>query len=174
MRALRLKNAWWWSGAFVTLLALCSIAVHPFGSVKESGRQEVSASDLNLSPQVAALLKRSCMDCHSNRTMWPWYSYVAPMSWLVERDVGRGRDRLNLSLWHQYTLSQQEKLLADIASAVKNREMPLPQYTLVHRNARLSNADTDLVYGWARVERRRLKTSRPVVNTGDGRSANSQ
>lgn len=174
MRALCLKHAWRWSVGFVSLLALCSAGVHPFGPVKRSVRQEVAASDLNLSPQVAAVLKRSCADCHSNQTVWPWYSYVAPMSWLVERDVRRGRDRMNLSAWHQYTLNQEEKLLADIASAVKNREMPLPQYTLLHHNAKLSNADTDLVYGWARVERRRLKTSRPVVNTGDGGSANSR
>lgn len=86
------------------------------------------------------------------------------MSWLVERDVRRGRDRLNLSDWHQYTLTQQEQLLAAIASAVKNREMPLPQYTLIHRDARLSDADTDLIYGWARVERRRLRASSSVVS----------
>jgi hypothetical protein len=83
------------------------------------------------------------------------------MSWLVERDVHRGRNRLNLSEWQQYTVEQQEKLLADIASAVKNREMPLTQYTLVHREAKLSDAETDLVYGWARVERRKLKSEHP-------------
>ncbi len=103
------------------------------------------------------------MDCHSNQTAWPWYSYVAPVSWLIERDVYRGRNRLNLSEWQQYTMEQQQKLLADIASAVKNREMPLKQYTLVHRDAKLSDAETDLVYGWARVERRKLKTRLLVV-----------
>lgn len=120
-----------------------------------------------MSPLIAAVLKRSCMDCHSNRTVWPWYSYVAPMSWLVERDVRRGRDHMNLSDWHQYNLNRQENLLADIASAVKNGEMPLPQYTLVHRNAKLSIADTDLVYGWARIERRKLKAGLTVVHTGE-------
>jgi hypothetical protein len=114
------------------------------------------------------------MDCHSNRTLWPWYSYVAPISWLVERDVRRGRDQVNFSDWDRYTFKQREKLLADIASAVKNREMPLPQYTLLHRDARLSDAETDLVYGWARVERRRLKTILPVVPTSAGQAAGSR
>ena len=159
-------------GACLIILAVCSVAVHPFGSMKQSAGQAVSASDLRASPQVAAVLSRSCTDCHSGKTVWPWYSYVAPMSWLVERDVRRGRDRMNLSEWHQYTLAQQEKLLADVASAVKNREMPLPQYTLVHHDARLSDTDTDLVYEWARLERRRLKASHSVVSmrtekTGD-------
>ena len=66
---------------------------------------------------------------------------------------------MNLSEWNRYDFHRQEKLLADIASAVKNHEMPLPQYTLVHRDAKLSDPDTDLVYGWARVERHRLRAN---------------
>jgi hypothetical protein len=87
------------------------------------------------------------------------------MSWLVERDVRRGRDYINLSEWNQYTSKQREKFLADIASVIKNGEMPLPQYTLIHRDAKLSNADTDLLYAWARAERRRLKAKLPVAPT---------
>jgi len=108
---------------------------------------------------------RACMDCHSNQTVWPWYSYVAPMSWLVERDVRRGREEMNLSDWQQYTSKQREKLLADIASAVKNGEMPLRQYMLVHRRARLSDAERDMVYGWARVERRRLRAASQLLSS---------
>jgi hypothetical protein len=96
------------------------------------------------------------------------------MSWLVERDVRRGRDHLNFSEWRRYNLNRQEKLLADIASAVKNREMPLWQYMLVHRDAKLSGADTDFMYVWARIERRKLKTSYPVVHTSAGQQAESQ
>jgi len=103
------------------------------------------------------------MDCHSNQTVWPWYSYMAPVSWLVERDVRRGRDHLNLSEWPQYTFQQKQELLADIATAVKNGEMPLRQYTLIHRRARLSEADTDMVYTWARAERRRLRAASPLA-----------
>jgi hypothetical protein len=96
------------------------------------------------------------------------------MSWLVERDVRRGRDHLNFSEWHRYNLNRREKLLADIATAVTNREMPLRQYTFVHRDAKLSDADADFIYGWARIERRKLKTSYPVVHTRAGQQAESQ
>lgn len=96
------------------------------------------------------------------------------MSWLVERDVRRGRDRLNFSHWSEYTLKQREEFLADIASAVKNGEMPLPQYTLVHRDAKLSTAETDVVYGWARVERRRLKAGVNAVPTSTGQRADHE
>ncbi len=140
------------------LLAVCSAAVHPFGAPKKAQSQTSSVDGLIPSPEVATVLKRSCMDCHSNQTVWPWYSYVAPMSWLIERDVRRGRNHMNLSQWQQYTFKEKEKLLADIATAVKNGEMPLRQYTLVHRQARLSEVDTDTLYDWARGERRKLKT----------------
>src|SRR3954454_6574352 len=159
VRTLYLKHPWLCAGAFVSVLTVCSAAVHPFGTPKQFDGHKPSVDGLKLSPEITAVLKRSCMDCHSNQTVWPWYSYVAPMSWLIERDVRRGRDHMNLSEWQQYTFKQKEKLLADIASAVKNSEMPLRQYTLVHRQARLSDADTDAVYGWARAERRRLRAA---------------
>ena len=141
----------------VILLALCSVTVHPSGSPKQVRRYETPNGDLQIPPQIGYLFKRSCMDCHSNQTAWPWYSYVAPASWLVERDVRRGRDHLNLSHWQQYTFSQQSKLLADIASAVKNGEMPLPQYAFIHRGAKLTDAQRDTIYQWARAERRKLR-----------------
>ncbi len=165
MKRLFLRRYLWFSlGGFVSLVVLSSTAVHPFGGVKQSAEFKASGEDLTMPIEVRALFVRSCMDCHSNQTVWPWYSYVAPMSWLIERDVREGRDHLNVSEWHQYTLEQQKKLLAEIATEVKNREMPLPQYTLAHRNAKLSDAETDILYGWARIERRRLKTP-PVVRT---------
>ena len=163
VRAFYLKHPWLCTGAFVGLLVACSSAIHPFGMPKQSDRQQSSSDGLQLSPEVATVLKRSCMDCHSNQTVWPWYSYVAPISWLVERDVRRGRDQLDLSRWPQYTFQQREEILADIATVVKNGEMPLRQYTLVHRQARLSEADTDMVYNWARAERRRLKAVSPLA-----------
>jgi hypothetical protein len=143
--------------AFATLITVCSMTVHPFGAPKQSQAQAASMGDLKLPAEITTIFKRSCMDCHSSQTTWPWYSYVAPVSWLVERDVRRGRDYMNLSEWQQYTLQQRQKLLADVASTVKNGEMPLPQYTLIHRQARLSEVDRDLVYQWARGERRRLR-----------------
>ena len=152
--------------AFATLVTVCSITVHPFGAPKQFQAHGASTDDLKLPAEITIIFKRSCMDCHSSQTTWPWYSYVAPMSWLVERDVHRGREHMNFSDWQQYTLQQRQKLLADIASAVKNGEMPLPQYTLIHQHAKLTNAETDLVYKWARSERRRLRAeSQRTIDT---------
>jgi hypothetical protein len=159
MKVLFVRHFWSLAGGVVILLAVCSILVHPFGTPKQINGHKRLGDDPKPPPEVTAILNRSCLDCHSNQTVWPWYSYVAPMSWLIEKDVQRGRDRMNLSEWQQYTFQQREKLWADIASVVKNREMPLFQYTLIHRHARLSDAETDIVYGWARAERRKLKTA---------------
>jgi hypothetical protein len=146
-----------------------SSAIHPEGQVKQSEAHGAMVSNLAMPVEVRALVKRSCADCHSNETVWPWYSYVAPMSWLVEKDVRHGRDHMNFTRWPEYSFQQQEKLLADIATTLKNREMPLPQYAVIHRDARLSDAEVDIVYQWARLERRRMKAAardgvvKPVV-----------
>jgi hypothetical protein len=152
-----LPRPWAFITAFATLIGVCSVTVHPFGRPKQLTHASDSDGDPKLPPNVAVIFERSCVDCHSSRTAWPWYSYVAPVSWLVERDVRRGRDHMNFSEWQKYTFQQRQKLLADVASVVKNGEMPLPQYTVIHRQARLSETDRDLVYQWARKERRRVR-----------------
>lgn len=105
---------------------------------------------------VLAILRRSCADCHSEDTHYPWYSYVAPVSWLVESDVDGGRRHLDFSNWSDYPLVRKERSLSEIANQVKDRDMPLPQYTWIHRNAKLSAADVDAIFAWTQQERARL------------------
>ena len=96
------------------------------------------------------ILERSCYDCHSNRTRWPWYSHVAPVSWMVARDVHRGRKELNFSDWPVFDFEDQEHLLADIAKDVERGKMPLWNYAMIHKDARLSAEDRRRVADWAR------------------------
>jgi hypothetical protein len=107
-------------------------------------------------PEVAGVLKRSCMDCHSNRTDWPWYSNVAPASWFVVDHVNHGRRHLNFSKWGEYDRRRAENLLDEICQTAKSGFMPLDSYTLVHRSARLAPADVKTLCGWASEEQRRL------------------
>ena len=106
--------------------------------------------------RVLAILRRSCADCHSEATTYPWYSYVAPFSILIRSDVTRGREHLNLSRWAAYPLVRKERSLSEIANQVKDRDMPLAQYTLIHRNARLSGDEVDAVFRWTQTERARI------------------
>ena len=86
------------------------------------------------SPQTRALAKVACFDCHSNEVDWPWYTSVAPLSWLAVRDVEEGREELNFSDWPP-------KETRELVETVLDGEMPPLQYTLIHPDARLSDAD---------------------------------
>jgi hypothetical protein len=108
-------------------------------------------------PAVAAILDRSCRDCHSNETRWPWYSHVAPMSWLVASDVRQGRDHFNYSEWTSYSSDDQDKLLNGVCSLTKRGRMPLPSYLLIHRGAKLSDADVKTLCVWSDTMRDTLQ-----------------
>jgi hypothetical protein len=88
------------------------------------------------SPQTQELMVRACFDCHSNQTTWPWYSNVAPMSWLVQRDVNEGRRHLNFSEW-----DGPQRHAKDVAEQIKEGEMPPWFYLPMHPDARLSDAE---------------------------------
>ena len=101
-------------------------------------------------PSVAAILKRACYDCHSNETKWPAYSYVAPVSWLVQKHVADGRKQLNFSEW----LLPEEKEFSDwsgfekICTEVNAGNMPMSGYVKLHPDAALSEGDSKTVCGW--------------------------
>lgn len=105
-------------------------------------------------------MKRSCYGCHSNETVWPWYSDIAPLSWLVAYDVHEGRDELNFSLWGTYNPERRQKKLKEIAETIAEGEMP-PWYYIypMHRDARLSEADRKALTQWIASESATLKSS---------------
>jgi len=107
--------------------------------------------DIPTSPAVKAVLRRACYDCHSHETVWPWYSHLAPISWLLVRDVQEGRAELNFSTWHRYSTQQQVKKLQESWKEVSEGEMPPWYYLPVHRDGRLSDDDRTLLEQWART-----------------------
>ncbi|MEY4374321.1 MAG: putative signal peptide protein [Candidatus Eisenbacteria bacterium] len=100
---------------------------------------------------VKRILERSCYDCHSNRTRWPWYSRVAPMSWLVARDVHEGREEINFSEWPMFDFDEQDHLLEQVEKQVTRGKMPLPVYLIMHGDAALSRADREKLLAWSRA-----------------------
>jgi hypothetical protein len=95
----------------------------------------------NPSPEVASLLRRACYDCHSHSTVWPWYAYVAPVSWLVADDVKTARRNLNFSQWNLLGPDMSRTRLKDACQEVKEGGMPLWHYRLMHPEARLTETD---------------------------------
>jgi len=105
--------------------------------------------EINAPPEVLAILQRSCYDCHSNETVWPWYSDVAPMSWLVEKDVIRGRKHVNFSTWTEYSAKKQNHSRKEIGEVVAEGEMPLWFYLPLHPSAKLTKEDVATIVTWS-------------------------
>jgi len=144
---------------------LASVLVHPLPHEASDRAGAPLLLGADVPPSVGAVFTRSCINCHSEKTRWPWYSYVAPISWLVENDVKRARARLNLSRWDRLDAVEQRSLLTAIATVVENREMPLHRYVVFHPEVRVSTEHSVQVIEWTHAERRRLRASTSSVTT---------
>ncbi len=123
--------------------ALLAIQLVPIDRSNPPAQGEVEA------PQaVQAILERSCYDCHSYETRWPWYGYVAPISWLLAFDVHEGREHLNFSTWGLLDDEDREHALEETWEMVEEGEMPLWFYLPPHPEARLSGADVEALRVW--------------------------
>ncbi len=97
---------------------------------------------------VQAILDRSCFDCHSNHTIYPWYSNIAPVSWFTKHHVEEGRKHMNFSTWASYEDEKKLKFLQKIPKAIQSK-MPLSSYLIMHQDAKLSDADKEAIKIWA-------------------------
>ncbi len=98
--------------------------------------------------EVKAVFERSCRNCHSNETAWPWYSYVAPVSWVVARDVHQARKKMNFSEWGGYPAQRKEDRLEEICEQVTNGDMPDRKYAIFHRSARITPQEREAICQW--------------------------
>ena len=103
---------------------------------------------LEAPPGVEATLRRACFDCHSDSTRWPWYSRVAPLSWLIIREVNRGRKEVNFSRWGSYYPATRRRKLQWIGRALRERDMPPRFYRVMHPGARLTSTDVAAMQLW--------------------------
>ena len=135
---------------------LASVLVHPLSRKATDRANAPVLLGAAAPPAVVDTLVHACANCHSEKTRWPWYSHLAPASWLVEYDVKRARQRLNLSRWDELAAAEQRLRLTAIATVVENREMPLQRYLVFHPAVKLSPDDSARVIDWTYAERRRL------------------
>jgi hypothetical protein len=134
----------------IVVLALVAIQlIRPERTNPVADPQLAVDKQMFVPPQVLAILERSCYDCHSNQTRWPWYSNIAPVSWLVAKDVSNGRRRVNFSEWGSYNQKRRATKLGDISDEVDRGDMPDSKYLLIHRDAVLSAAEKDILVAWA-------------------------
>lgn len=99
--------------------------------------------------EIEHQIRASCYDCHSNETIYPWYSYVAPISFLVKRDTEIGRKELNFSTWESLDKKKKAKHLTEIIEEIEEGEMPFPPYLITHNEARLTDKTKQSLMDWA-------------------------
>lgn len=114
----------------------------------ERSNPEVTG-EIDAPAEVAEVLQRSCYDCHSNETTWPWYSRVAPVSWMLAHHVNEGREKLNFSTWDKLNGEKQSEIVHEIWEETSEGEMPLRTYLLLHPSAKLDDAALETLRAWS-------------------------
>jgi hypothetical protein len=109
-------------------------------------------------PDVAAMFRAACYDCHSDETRWPWYSYIAPISWQIAQDVNHGRRHVNLSEWPADNPDLARKKIEDMSDEIDDGDMPLKKYTLIHKDARLTPQQRERLTQWLDAQASALKS----------------
>jgi hypothetical protein len=151
------KKLKWIFGALVAVFALLQITNPARTNPPLPPGGDISATNPP-PPQIAAQLRASCYDCHSDETKWPWYGHVAPASWLVVGDVNEGRRHLNLSDWPKDS-ERAAKKLERMSEELDYKEMPPAKYTIIHADARLTDDQRKALIQWADDTAAKLKVA---------------
>lgn len=113
-------------------------------------------------PQDAYLiLQRSCLDCHSNHTSYPWYSNIQPIGWWLQHHVNEGKGELNFSEFGSYSKKKKLHKLDEVVETIEKKEMPLGSYTFLHKDAALSQEQAAVLISWAKNLKQQIETTEP-------------
>ena len=144
----------------ISLALLAVLVVIQFFRIDKTNPEVDPATNmLNLvdtSSEVEKVLKTACYDCHSFETTYPWYTNIAPVSWLVKGHINEGREELNFSAWGSYSAKRQDHKLEEIGEKVGEGDMPLTSYLILHDEARIDEAQRQAIVSWAKAVRKNL------------------
>ncbi|MBI9042472.1 heme-binding domain-containing protein [Lutibacter sp.] len=120
---------------------------------KNNSNNELNAIStvMDVPAEVQEILKTSCNDCHSNNTVYPWYSEIAPVSWYLASHVNEGKEHLNFSEWASYNENQKSHIIKDIEEELQDKEMPLKSYLIIHENAKMTEAQYKIMLNWVKT-----------------------
>ena len=120
---------------------------------KNNSNNELNAIStiLDVPNEVQEILKTSCSDCHSNNTIYPWYSEIAPFSWYLASHVNEGKEHLNFSEWASYNENQKSHIIKDIEEELQDKEMPLKSYLIIHENAKMTETQYKIMLDWVKT-----------------------
>ena len=146
-------------GVRVVLFASCALSlgiqlIRPARTNPPTDPARTLKARLQLPEEVGRVLDRACRDCHSHETRWPWYSNVAPVSWLLVDHVNHGRRHVNFSDWASYSAAEADKRISEMCEQVREGEMPMTSYLWLHDEARLAKDDVDTICKWSAESRK--------------------
>lgn len=131
---------------------LALLVIIQFFRIDKSNPESDPAMDFiamtNPPAEVAGMIKASCYDCHSNQSVYPWYTNVAPVSWWIKKHINDGRKHLNFSEWGNYEERRRNHKLEEFYGEVNQREMPLKSYLIIHSESRLSDEQVKKMTDW--------------------------
>lgn len=136
----------------IAWIALIAFIVIQFFSINRNESYTTPETDFmlvnNVPEKIQKKLQVSCYDCHSNNTAYPWYNKVQPIAWFLEDHVKEGKAELNFNEWNSLSNRRKKSKLKGIANQLKDAEMPLTSYTLIHRDAKVSEAEKKMILDW--------------------------
>lgn len=145
---------------YIAILLLVILVIIQFINRPEQINEPVTENDiinaLNINPEMSDMLKAACYDCHSNQPRYPWYSEIAPFSWWIGEHIEHGRDELNFSDWATFSKRKRDHKLEEMVEEVEEGHMPLPKYTWMHSDARLSEEQITMLKEWVNSERSKI------------------
>lgn len=144
----------------VCLILIAGFVVIQFFRIDKSSLPVVQAetigSTIAVSPDISQILVRSCNNCHSNATDYPWYSNLQPVGWYLKNHIDDGRRKLNFDIFNTYPAKKKVKKLEEICEQVETKEMPLPSYLWLHGESVLSDSDARALCEWATQEKGKI------------------
>ena|SRR5579872_2475727 len=160
-----MKKLWMSAAALSTTIIVASWVPGSYAPATQVSPGTTILQTARLDPVSLAAIQRACANCHSYETQWPWYSHVAPVSWMIRKDVSAGRAFLNLSRWAEYGTAGQSQLLSSSVKQINGRTMPPQRYLLLHPAAKLSDQERLALVEGLRWESARIIEPAPATHS---------
>lgn len=146
-------------GLLVVLIVMQ--AFRPAKNISGDTTKDISKSHA-VPEEVKTILAKACNDCHSNTTRYPWYSEVQPVAWWLANHIKDGKSHFNFNEFESYRIGRQYKKMEEVIKEVKEGGMPLPSYTIIHKDAILTDAEKQTLYTWGQTVRDSIKARYPA------------
>lgn len=138
--------------------------IRPMPNISDDNSKSITTA-YDVPDDIQKMLQRACADCHSNKTNYPWYSKIQPVAWWLNHHIEEGKAELNFSTFASLSLKKQAHKLHEVVEMIEENEMPLSSYSLIHKEAILTEEEKTVLKNWARdLEQKIISTQQVSMN----------